>query len=169
MPHIHNEPGQIDFVVNVFVVYRDKVLLRLHDKRNIWLMPGGHVELNEVPEQAAVREVYEEVGLEVKLYNPTQLPLLAREADPESIPTTFEGYKELLPPVYMEIHNYSETHRHIGLVYFATASTDQVVEREGREKSGGILWLSKDELEAHSEINDQMKKYGLKALELLGS
>ena len=61
MAHIHTEPGQIDFVVNVYVVYKNKVLLRFHEKYFLWLSVGGHVELNETPEVAAVREVKEEV------------------------------------------------------------------------------------------------------------
>lgn len=32
MPHIHNEAGQIDFTVEVFIVHQGRVLLRRHDK-----------------------------------------------------------------------------------------------------------------------------------------
>lgn len=52
MPHIHEK---IDFTAEVFVVYKNKVLLRLHDKYKIWLSVGGHIELHEEPNQAAVR------------------------------------------------------------------------------------------------------------------
>jgi 8-oxo-dGTP pyrophosphatase MutT (NUDIX family) len=168
MPHIHTEPGQIDFVANVFIVHNNRVLYRLHDKRKIWLMPGGHVELNEVPEQTAVREAFEEVGLEVKLYNPHNMPLVGRLEDSEKILLDKEGNRELLPPYAMEIHNYSDTHRHIGLIYFATASTDEVIEPAGKEKSGGCIWLTKEEIVKHEGLSESMKNYGLKALALLG-
>ena len=56
MPHIHEK---IDFTVGVFVVHKNKVLLRKHDKYHLWLDVGGHVELNEDPTEAAVREVKE--------------------------------------------------------------------------------------------------------------
>jgi 8-oxo-dGTP pyrophosphatase MutT (NUDIX family) len=59
MAHIHEK---IDFTVDVFVVYRNKVLLRMHEKYHQWLAVGGHVELDEDPNQAALREVLEELG-----------------------------------------------------------------------------------------------------------
>lgn len=54
MAHIHEK---IDFTVEVFVVFQNKVLLRKHDKYKIWLSVGGHIELDEDPNQAALREV----------------------------------------------------------------------------------------------------------------
>ncbi len=64
MPHIHEK---IDFTAEVFIVHKDRVLLRMHDKFKIWLSVGGHVELDEDPIEAAVREVKEEVGLDVTI------------------------------------------------------------------------------------------------------
>ena len=168
MPHIHTEPGQIDSCVDVFVVYQNKVLFRFHDKHHMWLMPGGHIELNEVPEQAAVREVFEEVGLEVELYNPKGLQLVTKEANSEMIAHQKGEYRELLVPSELNIHYIQEGHRHLGFVYFAKSSTDIVTEPEGEEKSGGILWLTKEEIIAHPEIQEIIKSYALKALELLG-
>jgi 8-oxo-dGTP pyrophosphatase MutT (NUDIX family) len=167
MPHIHTEPGQIDFVANIFIVHKNKVLYRYHDKYHKWLMPGGHIEVNEVPEQSAVREAFEEVGLEVKLYNPTNMNLVGREEDPEQIGKTWDE-RPLLLPVAMDIHSINEQHRHIGLVYFATSETDEIKEPEGREKSGGCVWLTKEEIVGHPGLSSSMKNYGLKALQLLG-
>jgi 8-oxo-dGTP pyrophosphatase MutT (NUDIX family) len=166
MPHIHTEPGQIDYVADVFVVYQNKVLYRYHDKYQELLMPGGHIELNETPEQAAVREVFEEVGLEVKLYNPDNISLIGREEDSEQI--GIHEDRPLLPPPAMDIHLCEEGHRHIAFIYYGISETDQVLEPEGEEKSGGIVWLTKNEIVAHSELSPSMKNYGLKALELLG-
>jgi 8-oxo-dGTP pyrophosphatase MutT (NUDIX family) len=64
LPHIHEK---IDFCAEAFIVYQNKVLLRVHDKYGFWLSIGGHVELDEDPTQAVIREVKEEVGLEVEL------------------------------------------------------------------------------------------------------
>ena len=44
-----------------------KVLLHLHRKLGMWLPPGGHIERDEIPDDAAVREVFEETGLNVEL------------------------------------------------------------------------------------------------------
>jgi len=67
MPHIHK---LIDFTVEVFIVHKHKVLLRRHDKYKKWLSIGGHIELHEDPVEAAIREVKEEVGLEVEVQEP---------------------------------------------------------------------------------------------------
>ena len=45
----------------------DRVLLIHHNKLGQWLYPGGHIEPNEDPAQAALREVLEETGLRVEI------------------------------------------------------------------------------------------------------
>lgn len=64
MPHIHKD---IDTTVEVFLVHKNRALLRKHDKYNLWLSVEGHVELNEDPNEAALREVKEEVGMDAAL------------------------------------------------------------------------------------------------------
>ena len=52
------------------LIFRDgKVLMVKQQKhgREFWNFPGGHVEKRETPEQACVREVKEETGLDVVL------------------------------------------------------------------------------------------------------
>ncbi|MGB5018490.1 MAG: NUDIX domain-containing protein, partial [Candidatus Moraniibacteriota bacterium] len=112
MAHIHTEPGQIDFTVGVFVVHvaSKKVLLRYHDKYDMWAMPGGHIELDETPESAGLREVKEEVGLDVVLYS-----FRKHTSDAKN--------QGLVSPEYMDIHDISESHRHISMIYFAVTDT----------------------------------------------
>ena len=64
MAHIHEK---IDFTVAIFVVHDEKILLVHHRKLDQWLPLGGHIELDEDPEQAALREAREECGFEVEL------------------------------------------------------------------------------------------------------
>lgn len=51
-----------------------RVLLHRHRVLGIWLQPGGHIEEAEAPEDAAVREVIEETGIEAA--HPDAGPLL---------------------------------------------------------------------------------------------
>jgi|SRR3989344_3086596 len=130
MSHIHEK---IDFAVEVFIVYKNKVLLRQHDKFNMWLGVGGHIELDEDPIQAALRECQEEVGLEVKI-----IP------GPMAFPKATD--KELAVPQFMNRHDIRAGHEHVILVYFATVDTDNIQEPAGVEKSQGLKWLTQVEL-----------------------
>src|SRR5579883_1980028 len=119
MPHVHD---LIDFTVEVFIVHNHRVLLRKHDKYKIWLSVGGHIELNEDPNEAALREVKEEVGLHIKLDDSR------RKSRAE------DKTKELIPPYFLNRNRVSPTHEHITLVYFATSQTDTISETIQREK-----------------------------------
>lgn len=55
------------FTASGLVLHKNKVLLVNHKLLGVWLYPGGHVEDNETPDEAVVREVKEETGLEVEI------------------------------------------------------------------------------------------------------
>ena len=152
MPHIHEK---IDFTAEVFLVYKNKVLLRKHDKYNKWLAVGGHIELDEDPPQAAIREVKEEVGIDISLGHPEQ----SWDTD-ES--------RDILPPVYINRHfiEKGNPHEHVCFIYFAKSPTDQIIEKE-KVKSGGCRWLSAEEIRKDDDILPRIKFYALKALEAL--
>lgn len=151
MPHIHDK---IDFTVEVFIVYQNMVLLRMHDKYKIWLSVGGHIELDEDPEQAALREVREEVGLDVEIYD---------ETDAHSM--SGDSYKELIPPQYMNRHRINDSHEHVTLVYFAKAKNDKLTLSE-IEKSAGCRWFTREELDEDTySIKDDIKRYAKNALD----
>lgn len=155
MPHIHDK---IDFTVEVFVVYNNKVLLRKHDKYGIWLSVGGHIELDEDSNEAALREVKEEVGLDVQLYHDGSSPLIVSE-----------NYQELIPPQFMNRHKINNTHEHITLIYFARSNTDQLVLSE-TEKSNDCRWFTKEELDdPQYELKDSIKMYARSALDTLAN
>ncbi|MFC1617683.1 NUDIX domain-containing protein [Patescibacteria group bacterium] len=156
MPHIHEK---IDYCAETFVVYENKVLLRMHDKLKKWLSVGGHIELDEDPNEAAHREVKEEVGLDIELYT-----------EPESIPDVpaDNNNKLLIPPQYLDRHDISEDHEHIAFIYFARAKTN-VLKLSDKEVCDECKWFSKEELQANKEGIDKLTVfYALQALEKLG-
>lgn len=56
-------------LVSYFLVFspeQSQVLLVDHKKAELWLPPGGHVELNEDPKDTVLREAKEELGIEAK-------------------------------------------------------------------------------------------------------
>lgn len=161
MAHIHQKEGEIDFTADVFIVHKNKVLLRMHDKYHMWLMVGGHIETNETPEEAAIREVKEEVGLDITLWSEKK----------DVVPDSFLNpqFQSLIPPVFSNVHRISDTHRHVSFVYFALSDSDVIIEPETVEKSGGCVWFSREELCTHKDIDSPIKHYALKALEILGN
>lgn len=59
-----------EVAVDCVIVKDGKVLLlkRAHEPfEGYWVLPGGHVERNETVEEAAVREMKEELGIDVEL------------------------------------------------------------------------------------------------------
>lgn len=51
------------------VVRQDKLLLVHHNYGDYkWVLPGGHVQLEELPVEAAIREIYEETKIEVEVH-----------------------------------------------------------------------------------------------------
>ena len=151
MPHIHEK---IDFTASAFIVYKNTVLLRKHDKYDIgWLDVGGHIELDEDPTEAVIREVREEVGLDIKLVG---TPILFKDAPDE---------KDLIPPRFLNRHRINPTHEHVDMVYFAIADTNIVTQGE-KEQSEEVRWFSKDELSnPQLKIKERVRYYALKALE----
>jgi 8-oxo-dGTP pyrophosphatase MutT (NUDIX family) len=93
------------FTVAVFVVWEGKVLLHLHRKLGIWLPPGGHIERNELPDDAAVREVLEETGVKAELVGERR----------EDVANPMQLHR----PAGVQLENIGPGHQHIDLIYFA--------------------------------------------------
>jgi 8-oxo-dGTP diphosphatase len=89
---------RLTVVVLVFICRDDALLLvKQSYGQQYWSLPGGVVELGESLEQAAVREVKEETGLDVRL---RRVVGLYSKPDENSLAVTFEGEAiagELMP------------------------------------------------------------------------
>lgn len=129
MGHIHE---LIDWVVTICIVRKDKVLLVKHKKQQLWLPIGGHVELDEDPEQALKREVKEECGLEIELIGSSKGGFVTPVSKP------------LPAPVFLDIHEVTPTHKHIGLMYFARAKSGDV--KLAADEHEDIRWFTRADL-----------------------
>lgn len=151
MAHIHDK---IDFTIGAFIVFEGKVLLIFHKKLQKWLPVGGHIELDEDPDEALLREIQEECGVAVEV--------VAEKADEIDSP---DG-RFLFRPEYVDIHRISETHQHVCNYYFCRAKSSQVklAEKEHDE----IKWFSRQELDMPEySVLPKVKFYAVKALEKL--
>jgi ADP-ribose pyrophosphatase YjhB (NUDIX family) len=69
------------FTASAVIINEGKILLVYHKKLDVWLYPGGHVEENETPDEAVVREVMEETGLAVEIIGEKDNNLADTSAD----------------------------------------------------------------------------------------
>jgi len=148
------EDADRDFVAGAFVVRDGKVLFLKHRKYGIWLQPGGHVEEKETPDEAAIREVKEETGLEVEILDKFRPDI------------QFGNKAENLPqPINVNVHWVEDGHWHVDFLYVAEIR-NRTEEYEYDEEE--MKWFSKEELEnGKHEMPDNARKVALKALDNL--
>ena len=153
MAHIHEK---IDFTASVYIVRDNKVLLHMHKKLGIWLPPGGHIELDEDPNQAVIREAKEETGLDIELMGKTKAygnaPYEARD---------------LIPPRILNRHFFdaAHTHEHVDMAFFARAPYG---EARPEEEGGIIRWFTREEIKKNEAgIVEDVQAHALLALEEL--
>src|SRR5438046_2755811 len=106
-----------EFTVAVFVVHDGAVLLHRHRKLGRWLPPGGHVEPDELPDEAAVRETLEETGVHVELFEGSHLPGVTE------VPALVGGPRRLVQPLGIQLEDIPPDHQHIDLIYLARPAT----------------------------------------------
>lgn len=108
----------------------------------MWLPCGGHIDPNELPDEAAVREVMEESGVPVELLGEKVLDI----ADP----------RQLVRPRGIQLETISEGHEHIDLIYFAKPVADY----EGYllESDPSLGWYSQEDCEA-LELNEELTEW----------
>ena len=150
MAHIHEK---IDFTASVYIVHEGKVLLHKHKKLGFWVQPGGHIELDEDPNQAALRESREETGYEIELVG-----------NPRLHGATSELSGDLIPPKFLNRHTFSDTHEHIDFVYFGRVTGGELVPEEGTE----MRWITREEVEKNTlDLKPDVRAYALAALDEL--
>jgi len=148
MAHIHEK---IDFTVAIFVVHEGKILVIHHRNLDKWLPLGGHIELDEDPEQAALREAKEESGLEVELIG-------------ERPPTSGPGTRALIAPRFLDIHRITDAHEHIGMIYWARPRNGKLA--LAADEHHDIRWCRSEELDGlQPPMSAAVKWYCRKAIE----
>ena len=147
MPHIHK---LIDFTVTPIIIHPDKnkILLVYHPRYDKWISVGGHIELDEDPEEALLREISEETGLEVHVLS-------------EKPPLKGKGFKALFAPRFMDIHEANPPHKHIGMVYFCQATSENFIKSE---EHTDMKWLTLSEIENLENAPSHIKYYAKQAL-----
>ncbi len=125
------------FTATGFVIHDDHVLLHWHRKVKAWLPPGGHVEANEDPVQAVLREIEEETG--------TQAEVASTGPDFElAYPT------QVMPPFTIMVEDIHDPatgyHQHIDMIYFCRLASSP------NSLNEGWIWVSRADLANSTQV-----------------
>lgn len=111
----------------VIDVAADKVLLVHHNATGKWVFPGGHVDPDEAPDEAARREVLEETGVSIALIGGPD-DNLSEGLGLISHPAPWRVDEHPAPAKPQRPGREAEpAHRHIDLLYIAQANSTQAL------------------------------------------
>ena len=157
-PHRASMETTRHLTATVYVVNDGATALHRHDRLGIRIPPGGHVDRDELPHEAGLREVREETGLDVDLV--ADVPDVEAPAGrPLPQPRHHMLYDVDVDP---EGRAY---HQHVDLIYFARAPSREI-SPEGDDEKGpeAWAWYAPEELRA-SDVDPDTARIGIEAIE----
>jgi 8-oxo-dGTP pyrophosphatase MutT (NUDIX family) len=134
VPPMERPSAEKHFTVSGFVSQGGQTALHWH-RLGMWLPPGGHIENDEDPVEAVLREVQEETGL-------------LAEVVPTSAAYGWDHPRQLPAPATIGIYDIDggdphlpRPHQHIDLVYFTQPLSGQSLALPIED---GWLWVSEE-------------------------
>ncbi|WP_276310886.1 NUDIX hydrolase [Paenibacillus paeoniae] len=124
-----------EFTATVYVLNEEHNALLFMKRRKppfagCFFPPGGHLEPNETPDEAAVREVQEETGYSIRLLS------VQVDSNPEP------GVVPLAFPINIQLERIDDQHDHIDYIYVG-----EVLRRERTEAGEEWMWLDAAQLD----------------------
>ncbi len=143
-------------VASCLVIENGKLLMLEHRKIGKWLPPGGHVEAEEFPDEAALRETKEETGLDVEILGNDWI----MHTDPLS-----HTLREPFAIVHEDVpYKTGPMHIHFDMIYAARIKGGKL---GGNDESTGLRWMDSGEIEKLDTLPNvkavalaALKKYG---------
>jgi 8-oxo-dGTP pyrophosphatase MutT (NUDIX family) len=117
--------GPTHVTASGIVVGRRGTVLHRHKRLGIWMQPGGHIDAGESPDEAALREAVEELGLAVE--HPPAGPLL----------------------IHLDVHQAAHGHTHLDLRYLLLG--EDADPHPPPDESPDARWCSWDEAMAMAD------------------
>ncbi|MFF2484499.1 NUDIX domain-containing protein [Paenibacillus sp. NPDC058071] len=127
-----------EFTATVYVLNEEHNALLFMRRRKppfvgCFFPPGGHLESNETPDEAAVREVLEETGYSIRLLSAQE----DSHPEPGVIPLAF--------PINIQLERIDDQHDHIDYIYVG-----EVLRRERTEVGEEWMWFDDAQLDEKS-------------------
>jgi len=163
-------PAKICLTAGGCLIHDHKVLLIKHRKLGVWLCPGGHIEPNELPHQAAEREFWEETGMKVKAKQfGLKIDILAIDNQQLPLPISHnlhwisqENYHRRIKGISSRSKNNvwpSGCEQHANQL-FLVEPIGSLAFKENQEEVDGISWFCAEELdslETYGQIKNELK------------
>jgi len=142
------------FAATAYVVESGKTLLLKHKKFHTWMPPGGHVEKNETPDEAARREAKEELGIEIEFLRCESICMHGTNLKSDS------RVKVLPAPWQVLLEKIEKNHYHIDFLFIAKPKGKERHDCEKHEKK----WFGIEELEKEECIFQNVKYFAALAI-----
>ncbi|MHC3378158.1 NUDIX hydrolase [Haloarcula sp. H-GB5] len=147
------------FVATVYVVSDGRIALHEHDKLDMWLPAGGHIDRDELPHEAALRETREELGLDVDLIAPQQ------NIESETVQSIPQPQHFLLEDINVNAEG-DVGHQHIDFIFYGRAESRDITPGPGEQPADDWEWFSADDLQDRSdELPADVVEVGQRAIE----
>lgn len=127
-----------------------KILLVHHKKFNVWIQPGGHVERDENPLEATIREAKEETGIDISFL----FKRVTEVSNTKMLPIPDFFLEEPIDP-----HGDEPAHFHLDSLYIAIVPLQKVAKQE--QESHDIGWFTLEEalqLDIYENTRMMLKK-----------
>lgn len=143
----------VKITTTAFIFNKNKLLFVLHKKLNKWMHVGGHVENNELFDEALKREIKEEVNLDVDIIN----------IDENSLTKYFT--KDMIPlntPFF--IHGVKKEGKSKVCIDYICIAKEPVDVKLKNDELLDFKWVSKEEISG-LDSPELLKKLAIKAFD----
>lgn len=137
---------------------RTRMLMIFHKTLKCWLPPGGHVDPDEYPGDAAAREVLEETGVRARHIEANALDLELGDPTEVQLPTPFAMAAQLIPESHKDVE-----HIHMDSMYLLVADDRgdlTALESEVQD----ARWFTKNEVLQLKGTKDSVRTFAQKQL-----
>jgi 8-oxo-dGTP pyrophosphatase MutT (NUDIX family) len=154
------------FTATAFIIdAKKRTLLIKHKRLGRWMPPGGHIDENETPEEAARRECKEETGLDVEIIGEDSDDLF--EGNPEEGRMLTKPIAFLLENIPSSEERNESAHQHMDFLYVAKLLDASQEVSLAAQEGEDIRWFTREdieELDEGTEIFANVKSYILSLL-----
>lgn len=138
-----------ELVVAGYLIHDNKMLLIHHRKLGLWLPPGGHIDENEIPDNALKREFREELDLDIEILNQSGVET--------------ENVRNFAVPFHTNVHPVGD-HEHYCLFYLCRPKNFDVKIKP--DEVIDFKWFTKEELK-REDIKADVRNIAFRAFEFL--